>query len=255
MTEETNIYECIYLLHEREFISKNINIYKIGRTSQPLLTRFNQYPKGSKLLYQRDCYNSIKIELEIINFFKNKYIHAPDIGNEYFRGNYNEMIDDINIIIKKETDNKCTNRDKIDKLIDLYFKDISDDDKKIVIFVLENNKVTENNIIELIHIKYKNEVFFVNNNWEQKEDIYNIKINYDKFIILIKSKFVNIFLEISGVLSEKSMNALNCKKIDIFKDLFEKSILFTKYADKTCCFNYSLIKIKHTLEKKFIKIS
>jgi hypothetical protein len=206
MIEETYICECIYLLHEREFIAKNMNIYKIGRTSQPLLTRFNQYPKGSKLLYQRDCYNSKKIELDIINFFKNKYIHKTDIGNEYFKGDYNDMIDDINIIIKKIKENKSTNKDKIDQFIELYFKDILDDDKNILIFMLENEKIIENNIIELIYIKYKNEIFFINNNWKQKNDLEYINIDYDKFIKLIIGPFSNLLLTYNQTVSLSQPN-------------------------------------------------
>ncbi len=253
MMDETNINECIYLLHEREFISKNINIYKIGRTSQPLLTRFNQYPKGSKLLYQRDCNNSKKIELDIINFFKNKYIHATDIGNEYFQGNYNEMIDDINIIIKKVTEYKCTNTDKIEQLFDLYFKDILDDDKNIFTFILENEKPTENNIIELIYIKYKNDIFFINNNWQQNINNIIIDIDYEKFIKLINHPLSTIIIKISQILSEASINAVSCKKIE----LLDKTMLFNNYADKlmSIIINKFSIKIKHKLEKKFIKIS
>ena len=59
--------EYIYLLQEREFINAKKDIYKIGRTKQENLTRFTQYPKGSKLLFQIICVNSQKIE----NILKN----------------------------------------------------------------------------------------------------------------------------------------------------------------------------------------
>jgi hypothetical protein len=202
MTEETQ-YECIYLLHEREFICRNMDIYKIGRTSKPLLTRFNQYPKGSKLLYQRECDNSIKMELNIINFFKNKYNHKTDIGNEYFEGNYNEMIDDINIILKKITEHKYTNRYKQEQFIDLYLNNILDDDKNILIFMLENEKITENNIIELIHIKYNDKIFFMNNKWQKINNLEYISIDYDEFIKLINFPFCNLLIEFTQILNSK----------------------------------------------------
>ena len=83
----------IYFLQEREFIKTNENIYKIGMTNKKHLERFNQYPKGSKLLFQITCNNANKVEKEIINSLKNKFIRRKDIGNEYFEGNYLEMID------------------------------------------------------------------------------------------------------------------------------------------------------------------
>lgn len=251
MNERTNVCEYIYLLHEREFISKKLNIYKIGRTGLPLLTRFNQYPKGSKLLYQRDCNNSKKIELEIINFFKNKYIHITDIGNEYFKGNYNEMIDDINIIIKKAGELKCTNRYIIDQLINSYFKDISDDEKQIFIFILENEKLTENNIIELIYIKYNNEICFINNKWTPKNNLENIDIDYDNLIKLIQGPFCNILIKYMQILNKKMLE-LNRNE---YKKMMDVSCLINNYALKLISTNYSSIKIKHKLEKKFIKIS
>ena len=40
--------EGIYLMHVREFISTNKNIYKIGR-SHDIDNRVRQYPKGSRI--------------------------------------------------------------------------------------------------------------------------------------------------------------------------------------------------------------
>ena len=89
------MHNSIYLLQEREFINSNENIYKIGRTKQANIQRFNQYPKGSKLLLHIVCDDCDILETELIRDFKNKYIHRKDIGNEYFEGDYKEMIKDI----------------------------------------------------------------------------------------------------------------------------------------------------------------
>jgi len=83
--------EYIYLLHPYEFI--NNNIYKIGKTKQENLKRFNNYLKGSVLLYQTVCVNSDVTEKEILKLFKTKYNLMK--GYEYFQGDYNEMINDI----------------------------------------------------------------------------------------------------------------------------------------------------------------
>ena len=96
----------IYLLQEREFIRLNENTYKIGKTETTNLTRFNQYPNGSRLIFQTICNNCHNIEKKIIKIFKNKFIQKKEYGNEYFNGNYMEMIDIIYNIIKNE-DYEC----------------------------------------------------------------------------------------------------------------------------------------------------
>ena len=92
----------IYLLQEREFIKTGEDIYKVGKTTQENSKRFYQYPKGSKLLIQNICFNCNTIENIIIKEFKSKYKQRRDIGNEYFQGDCNDMINDIyNILIKQ----------------------------------------------------------------------------------------------------------------------------------------------------------
>lgn len=93
--------QYVYLIQLREFIKSGEKIYKIGRTNQENFKRFYQYPKGSQILFQMICNNSEKSEKEIIINFKTKYIFRKDIGNEYFEGNFINMIDDIYKIIKK----------------------------------------------------------------------------------------------------------------------------------------------------------
>ena len=96
----------IYLIKLREHVNSNDNIYKIGKTKQPSLKRYNSYPKGSILLYHIICNDCNSCEKEIIKLFKNKYKAEINIGSEYFSGNYIDMIKDINSIIFKDLDNK-----------------------------------------------------------------------------------------------------------------------------------------------------
>jgi hypothetical protein len=93
--------QYIYLIQLREFLKSGEPIFKVGRTQQENFKRFYQYPKGSKILFQMICDDSNKSEKEIIIILKNKYIFRKDIGNEYFEGNFMNMIDDIYKIIKK----------------------------------------------------------------------------------------------------------------------------------------------------------
>lgn len=94
--------QYIYLIQLREFIKSGEQIFKIGRTKQPNFRRFYQYPKESVILFQIICNQSEQIEKEIIIKFKKKYVFRKDIGNEYFEGNFINMIDDIYKIIKKD---------------------------------------------------------------------------------------------------------------------------------------------------------
>lgn len=97
---EENKSQYIYLLHEREFIKTNEPIYKIGKTKQENLKRFNSYPNGTLLILQILCNDCDKYEKLILNTFKEKFIQKKEIGNEYFMGNCLAMIDIIYNIIK-----------------------------------------------------------------------------------------------------------------------------------------------------------
>lgn len=92
----------VYLLQEREFIKTKENIYKVGMTQKENFERFNQYPKGSVLLFQTICNDCKKIENQVIKQFKEKFIRRDDIGSEYFEGNYKLMIDIIYLTVKNE---------------------------------------------------------------------------------------------------------------------------------------------------------
>ncbi len=95
--------EYIYLFKEREFIKTNEPIYKIGKTKQPCLTRLKNYPNGTILLFQINCKDCDAYEKILISKFKEKFIQIKDLGNEYFKGNYFEMIEIIyNLIWEKD---------------------------------------------------------------------------------------------------------------------------------------------------------
>jgi hypothetical protein len=80
----------IYLIHEREFIKTNEDVYKVGKTLNPK-QRLSSYPKGSIVLFLFPCINCDKIEKEIINLFEDVFTKRNDIGNEYFEGDYMNM--------------------------------------------------------------------------------------------------------------------------------------------------------------------
>ncbi len=96
------ITNYIYLLHEREHIRLSENVYKVGMTRQPNLDRFNNYPKGSILLFQIECNDCKFIESIVLQVFKDRFDKCCFYGNEYFRGNKKTMMDIIYIIIANE---------------------------------------------------------------------------------------------------------------------------------------------------------
>ena len=102
--------EYIYLFKEREFIKTNEPIYKIGKTKQPCLTRLKNYPNGTMLIFQINCKDCDTYERMLISKFKEKFIQIKDLGNEYFMGNYFEMIEIIyNLIWEKDIKDGITN--------------------------------------------------------------------------------------------------------------------------------------------------
>ena len=87
--------QYIYLIQEREFIKTGEPIYKIGKTKQENLTRFNQYPKGSRMLCQLISKNCDEDERVLLGKFRDSYVPRKDVGSEYFEGDYEKMVQDI----------------------------------------------------------------------------------------------------------------------------------------------------------------
>jgi len=108
----------IYLLQLDEH--KNQNIYKIGKTSHvKIKERIKQYPKNTNLIFSCNCIRISQLEKEIIDTFKIKFT-KHSIGNEYFVGNIDDMLIELNLIINKyhETFNVAKNDLFVSKLND-----------------------------------------------------------------------------------------------------------------------------------------
>jgi hypothetical protein len=93
-----------YLIQEREFVISGENIYKQGKSEQENTKRPGQYPKGSKLHLYLNTPDCDLVEREILNLFKEKYIHRTNIGSEYFEGDVEEMMSDMIKTRKKVID-------------------------------------------------------------------------------------------------------------------------------------------------------
>ena len=70
--------EYIYLLKTEFAVTNNENIYKIGKTHRQNLIRFNEYPRGSILLFQISCKNCDIMERRLLHLctFKTPIIDA-----------------------------------------------------------------------------------------------------------------------------------------------------------------------------------
>jgi len=210
----------IYLLQEREFITTKQNIYKLGKTKQENLQRFKQYPKGSKLILQQVCDDCDILETQLIRDFKNKYIHRKDIGNEYFEGDYNEMVKDIhnkitnNVVSNEDTDDNEDNpqieiNDEVKQLFPNYCEDETFGGiKKLIKIFIEAYKISIKYIdceindwnYETIHNYMVKEVEayrdeFDNTYFEYKDNYYDNLIKHkvvenSKIYDLNDSKFV-----------------------------------------------------------------
>ena len=76
--------------------------HKIGKTTKPLLKRFNQYPNGSRLILQMECLDCDYCEKKLLELFRSKYTNKLEYGREYFQGDSISMTRDIFEFIMSE---------------------------------------------------------------------------------------------------------------------------------------------------------
>ena len=128
-----SITNYIYLIHEREFIRTSEDIYKVGMSRQPNLDRFNNYPKGSILLFQMECTDCRFVESIVLQVFKDKFYKCFFYGNEYFKGDKKSMIDIIHLIITYESQirERTTHRSK-------FIEDILKERENMAIKISDN---------------------------------------------------------------------------------------------------------------------
>ena len=169
----------IYLLQEREFIKTKENVYKVGMTKKENHERFNQYPKGSVLLFQIICNNCKNMEKFVLKKFKETFKQRKDIGNEYFEGEYKSMIDIIYSTIKDENEIGIC----------------EDDDKDLVEENAEENIVEKEDIVEHWKIVVKSKKYQENAFKNVCNKINNIFPDYQQDLSFGRTKkFIKIIL-------------------------------------------------------------
>ena len=82
---------CLYIIQTRESIRLEENVYKIGKTCD-IQKRLNSYPKGSSLYKMIKVSDRHLAEKLVLREFRQKFIKREEMGNEYFQGNLQEMM-------------------------------------------------------------------------------------------------------------------------------------------------------------------
>jgi len=93
----------IYLIEIAGIYGENgAKVYKVGRTAEKGLNRLKNYTNAKKCVFimARCCKDSIPTERKIIKLFNTKYKKV--VGNEYFSGDWFEMVKDINNMLNAE---------------------------------------------------------------------------------------------------------------------------------------------------------
>jgi hypothetical protein len=79
-----------YIIHTREAIRMNENVYKIGRCHD-IAKRYRAYPKGSILMYSQETVDNVLTEDILIKAFQTHFVQRKDYGNEYFEGDIDDF--------------------------------------------------------------------------------------------------------------------------------------------------------------------
>jgi len=95
---------AVYIIHTKPCLDLGLSVYKIGRTCQEYLKRYETYPDGSQLHVQFRVKNAFDVEKQIITIFKECFIYRGDFGREYFEGNLRDMTQKLSEIIYNETE-------------------------------------------------------------------------------------------------------------------------------------------------------
>ena len=139
--------EGIYLIHIREFIITNKNIFKLGR-SHNIDTRMGRYPKGSSIIAQLECCNSVQCEKELLVIFKSKFKQKKYYGIEYFEGDKYDMMDVICNEVKKFNNIEKEKVDAVKRIKEIEKLEIEKKKKEE-----ERVKASENDIVLIIPLK------------------------------------------------------------------------------------------------------
>ncbi len=163
-------YGYVYLMKVREFI--NTDIIKIGMTSN-YKKRLSGYPKGSYYIKYTKILNYKYIEKILIRIFNNKFIKKNKYGNEYFKGDLNDIILTFDTIVNIHKYiifefNKKNNNKTINNLNNIINKNIINKNNNKTIINKNDNKtiINKNDNKTIINKTIINKTIIINNNYK-----------------------------------------------------------------------------------------
>ena len=237
--------DYIYLLQEREFINTNQNVYKLGRTRQNNLQRFKQYPKGSKLLLQQICNDCYTLEKKLISDFKNKYKYRKELGNEYFEGDYNDMIKDIY--------NKITNHNENTDEMDKPEIEIDEMDKpEIEIDEMDKPEIEIDDDVKILFPNYCDDESFGG-----RKQLIKIYIEVDKIFIKYIDYKINNWNDtpihnymVKEEVIDRNRWDNNCKYFSVkYKDNYYNKIIKNKVIENNKTYDLNDVRFIRRLDK------
>ena len=245
LLQNKSICHYLYLLREREFIKSKENIYKLGKTHQINLARFNSYPNGSQLLLHIICNDCDKLEKIIIKLFKIKYYQRKDIGTEYFEGDLFNMINDIyNEVIKMNSYKKNIENNEYKKE-ETFFYEV----KEIKTELLKINAFNNFDTIDNVRNNIKNNITDnVSNNISN-----NITNNITNNII--NNITNNITDNITNNITDNITNNItdNTLKLNEVNKEYFKSFNYISYPSSCNFLNDNKIKIQNVSSEEINK--
>ena len=99
----------IYILHEREFLNLYQDIYKIYYTKNNINIFMNEIPKGSNILLFHYIEKNNNIIEVILKNLRKYFKEDNNIGEKYFKGDINSIIELINYILYNKIYDKYKN--------------------------------------------------------------------------------------------------------------------------------------------------
>lgn len=84
----------LYLVQTARFLQAKENVYKIGR-SERFDRRLHGYEKGYRVVYFCLCADHVAAEVKLKQIFRERFTQRVDIGTEYFEGDIDCMIMEI----------------------------------------------------------------------------------------------------------------------------------------------------------------
>ena len=82
-------------MYIREFIKSKENVFKLCN-SIDMKKQIKRYPNGSQVLLQIKCKKSKEYKRYLHNLFKINFTQKTYYGSDYFEGNKDDMISEIN---------------------------------------------------------------------------------------------------------------------------------------------------------------